>query len=98
MQGPVLPLLAIATRGPALLRPLRRYLVTGVTGGLLSLVAYGLVLWAQTRGALSAIAALRETSIVMGAVIGAVLFREPLGRTRIIAAALITTGVVMTNM
>lgn len=45
--------------------------------GVLSMLAYGLVLWAQTRGALAAVAALRESSVVVAAALGAVLFHEP---------------------
>jgi drug/metabolite transporter (DMT)-like permease len=63
--------------------------------GVLSTLAYGLVLWAQTRGALAAVAALRESSVVVAAGLGAVLFREPLGRTRIAASIAVAAGVVL---
>jgi drug/metabolite transporter (DMT)-like permease len=56
-----------------------------------------LVLWAQTRGALAAIAALRETSIIFGAVIGALFFGERFGRNRAVAAAVVA-GIVMINL
>lgn len=52
---------------------------------MLSRLAYGLVLWAQTRGTVAPVAALRETSIVFGAFISAVLFHERFGRARITA-------------
>jgi drug/metabolite transporter (DMT)-like permease len=61
----------------------------------LSMLAYGLVLWAQTRGALAAVAALRESSVVVAAALGVVLFREPLGRTRIAASVAVAAGVVL---
>jgi drug/metabolite transporter (DMT)-like permease len=66
-----------------------------VAAGVMSLLAYGLVLWAQTRGALAAVAALRESSVVVAAGLGAVLFREPLGRTRIAASIAVAAGVVL---
>ena len=53
------------------------------------MLAYGLVLWAQTRGALAPIAALRETSVIFGAIIGTLVFREPFGRTRVAATVLV---------
>jgi drug/metabolite transporter (DMT)-like permease len=81
---------AIRERRPPLTGPWRRAVVAGV----LSTAAYTLVLWAQTRGALAAVAALRESSVVIGAVIGALLFHEPLGRRRAIASALVAAGVV----
>ena len=57
------------------------------------MLAYGLVLWAQTRGALATVAALRESSIVVAAVIGSAAFHERFGRVRIVAAASVTAGI-----
>lgn len=54
--------------------------------GVMSVLAYGLVSWAQARGALAAVAALRETSVVAAAVPGATFFREPMGRVRVTAS------------
>jgi len=76
----------------------RRVLLSGVSAGALSVLAYGLVLWAQTRGALAPIAALRETSVIFGAVIGTVVFREPFGRWRIAATMLVVAGVLLLNV
>lgn len=95
LQGPALPLFALLRRGPALPRQLRVHLGVGLTGGVVSLLAYGLVLWAQTSGALAAVAALRETSIVFGALLGAAFLGERLGRGRAVAAAVVVTGIVL---
>jgi drug/metabolite transporter (DMT)-like permease len=76
----------------------RRVLLSGLLAGALSVLAYGLVLWAQTRGALAPIAALRETSVIFGAVIGTVVFREPFGRWRIGATVLVVIGVLLLNV
>jgi drug/metabolite transporter (DMT)-like permease len=69
-----------------------------VLAGALAVLAYGLVLWAQTRGALAPIAALRETSVIFGAAIGTVVFREPFGRWRIAATVLVVIGVLLLNV
>lgn len=61
----------------------------------MSAAAYGLVLWAQTRGALAAVAALRESSVVVAAVIGMLFFREPMGRVRIAASVAVAAGIVL---
>jgi drug/metabolite transporter (DMT)-like permease len=98
LQGPVLPIVAWTVRRRRLWRQVRPHLLTGLTGGLLSLAAYALVLWAQTRGALAPIAALRETSVIVGAVIGAVLFGERFGRWRIAATVLVAGGVVLITL
>jgi drug/metabolite transporter (DMT)-like permease len=95
LQGPVLPLIALVRRRRALFDQPRRVLVAGLGGGVVSLVAYGLVLVAQTSGATAAVAALRETSIVFGAVIGAVFLHERFGVPRVLAAAVVTAGIVL---
>lgn len=98
LQGPAIPLLAWIARGRRLAADLRPSLLVGLTGGLISLLAYGLVLWAQTRGALAPIAALRETSIIIAALIGAVFLREHLGRGRAVAGAVVVLGIVLLNL
>lgn len=85
-------------RRRSLLPALRPYWRAGTLGGLLSVLAYALVLWAQTRGALAAIAALRETSVVFGAVIGTVFFQERFGRLRAFAAVLVCCGVLLIGL
>ena len=76
------------------------YLVAGGAMAALAplLAAYGLVLWAQTKAPLAPVAALRETSSLMGAIIGAVVFKESFGRRRVLAAVVVTAGVVLTNL
>ena len=92
------PMLALARRRDVLLKQPRRILLAGLAAGALSVLAYGLVLWAQTRGALAPIAALRETSVIFGAIIGALVFREPFGRTRVAATVLVVAGIVLLNV
>jgi drug/metabolite transporter (DMT)-like permease len=58
----------------------------------LSVGAYGLVLWAQEQGDLAVVAALRETSVVFAAAIGAFVLREHLPTRRLAAAAVIAIG------
>ena len=92
-QGPLLPLIALRLRGRALIGALRPSRRTGLAGGVLSMLAYGLVIWAQDRGNLATIAALRETSIVFAALIGALVFRERLGYRRMAASAAVLLGI-----
>lgn len=98
LQGPAVPLLAVVVRGRRLGAQLRPPLLLGLVGGVVSLLAYGLVLWAQTRGALAPIAALRETSIVIAALIGSVFLHERFGRARAVAGAVVVTGIVLINL
>ncbi len=92
------PMFAMARRRDVLLKQPPRILLAGLGAGALSVLAYGLVLWAQTRGALAPIAALRETSVIFGAIIATLVFREPFGRTRIAATVLVAAGIGLLNV
>jgi drug/metabolite transporter (DMT)-like permease len=98
LQGPVMPLVALARRGRRLRTLHRGVVLAGLGGGVVSLAAYGLVLVAQTSGATAAIAALRETSIVFGALIGTVFLGERFGRGRAISAAVVALGIVLVDL
>ena len=69
-----------------------------VLGAALSIGAYLIVLWAMTRAPVAAVAALRETSVVFAAVIGAVLLKEPFGRDRIAGACVIAAGIALMRL
>jgi drug/metabolite transporter (DMT)-like permease len=66
-----------------------------VLGGVLALGAYGLVIWAMSLAPMASVSALRETSVVMAALIGTRLLREPFGTRRMIAASVVALGVVL---
>jgi drug/metabolite transporter (DMT)-like permease len=94
LQAPIPVIYAFAVRGRAALTELeRRTWVQGLGGGVLALIGYGVVIWAQSRGNLATIAALRETSIVIAALIGAVFFHERFGLPRVAASAVVVTGI-----
>ncbi len=69
-----------------------------VLAGLLSLGAYALVLGAALVAPIGLVAAVRETSIVFGALAGAVLLREGMGVRRVSGSAAIVVGVVLLGL
>ncbi|MFI9583980.1 EamA family transporter [Streptomyces sp. NPDC052236] len=93
LEGLLIPAYALHVHRGRLLAQLRPHAARGLLGAALSIVAYGLVLWAQTRAPLAPVAALRESSIIVGAAIGALLFKERFGAPRIAAAALMVVGI-----
>ena len=95
LQSWVVPAYAVARRGRALRTISRRQALYGLGGGAVSLLAYGLVLVAQTSGALAAVAALRELSIALGVLIGAVVLHEAAARKRLLPALVLTAGAVV---
>jgi len=72
----------------------RRFWLRGLFSGALSAAAYGVVLWAMTRAPVAAVAALRETSVIFAALIGAWLLKEGHIARRVIGAATVAAGVI----
>lgn len=66
-----------------------------IAGGVLSAAAYGIAVWAMTRAPVAAVAALRETSVVFGALIGSWLLKEGHVRQRVAGAAVVAAGIVL---
>ncbi|WP_245647025.1 DMT family transporter [Microtetraspora niveoalba] len=98
IEGVLVLAMMTAVRGRSVLPALRDRWRVSAAGGVISMLGYGLVLWAQTRSPLAEVAALRETGILWGALIGAVFFSERLGRLRIAAAGVVTLGVVLLSV
>jgi drug/metabolite transporter (DMT)-like permease len=73
----------------------RRAIKFGLIGGFLSVTSYAMVLYANTLAPLGAVSAIRESSVIIAALIGVVLFRErPIGG-RLLAAAIVAGGVIL---
>lgn len=80
-------------RGAPALRYLRNQWRRGLLGGFSSVAAYAIVLWAMTRAPVAAVAALRETSVIFAALIGALWLKEGFGLARLAGAATVVVGV-----
>ncbi|MER7809391.1 DMT family transporter [Streptomyces sp900116325] len=93
LEGLAVPAYTLYRRRGQLAAQLRPFAARGLLGAALSVIAYGLVLWAQTKAPLAPIAALRESSIIVGAAIGSVFFKERFGAPRIAAAGLMVIGI-----
>ena len=97
LDGISITAIALWRRGPALFRPQRDWLI-GLGGGAMSIVAYWLVIWAMSITPLGPVAALRETSVVFGALISGLVLNEGLGWRAIAAACVVAAGVIMLKM
>jgi drug/metabolite transporter (DMT)-like permease len=77
----------------------RRSTITiGLAAGLMSLAAYTVVLYAQTRAPLGIVSALRETGVVWAAAIGVVFFKEGKSRALMIPALVVVTGIAFVSL
>lgn len=83
---------AVWDRGPRLWPQLKALGLKGPLAGALSVGGYVVALWAMTVLPIAVVTALRETSVVFGALLGVWLLREPLGTRRVIAAAMVAIG------
>jgi drug/metabolite transporter (DMT)-like permease len=70
----------------------------GLLAGLMSLVAYTIVLYAQTRAPLGVVSALRETGVVWAAAIGVVFFREGKARAIMVPALIVVAGIALLSL
>jgi drug/metabolite transporter (DMT)-like permease len=96
--GPVMLAYALARRGYEIVPAMARNWGTGLAGGALQLWSYGIAIWAMTVAPIALVAALRETSVLFGALIAVVFLNEPLRRIRIGAAMLIVSGLALIRL
>jgi drug/metabolite transporter (DMT)-like permease len=91
------PMIAFAfwRRGAALWRDAGIEPIRGLSIGVISFLGYGLVLWAQTFAPIAQVTALRETSVVFGALIAFVFLGERLGPRRWLGALIVAAGAVL---
>jgi drug/metabolite transporter (DMT)-like permease len=68
-------------------------LAPAVAGGALSLLAYGLVIWAMRTTPMAYVSGLRETSVILATIIGTRLLGEPFGKERVTAACIVAGGI-----
>ncbi|MDR5741323.1 MULTISPECIES: DMT family transporter [unclassified Caballeronia] len=94
----LMPLLFATMRGMhALWTPIRTApaaIGSSLAGGLVSIAAYGIVIWAMQAGAMGAVSALRETSVVFAALIGRVFLRETVDAKRWLACVVVAAGAI----
>jgi drug/metabolite transporter (DMT)-like permease len=90
--------IALARRGTGVLSFLRTRWRRGVIGGFLNMASYGIAIWALAFTTMAHVSALRETSVVIAALIGSRVLGEALGRKRLISAIIVFVGVVSINL
>ena len=79
-------------RGDQLIRVARSELKRGFYASFFNITTYGLALYAYANAPVAPMAALRETSVVFGAIVAAVILKEPLGVRRVVLAVVLALG------
>jgi len=70
----------------------------GISAGLLGLITYSTALYAFSLSAVAPLAALRESSVIFGAIFAAILLKEPFGTKRISLATLLVAGLALMHI
>ena len=94
-QSIPIPLLAFLKARTQFVQAIARQWRVGMLGGVFYLASYGLVLFALSLDAVAKVSALRETSVIIGAIIAALFFRERFGWRRTLSALVIVCGIIL---
>ncbi len=73
---------------------LKRYAI-GLFGGMISGLAYGLAIYAKSLTTLGTVSAIRESSVIIAALIGVIWFGERPWQSRLVAALIVACGVIL---
>ncbi|MBC3375038.1 EamA family transporter [Pseudomonas sp. SWRI92] len=95
LWGVLMPVVYIGLRDARSLFSVRPGMLTALAGGLVSLLAYGIVIYAMNAAPLGAVSALRETSVLFAALIGYLFLGEKLTTRRLLACAVIASGILI---
>ncbi|MCX7312748.1 MAG: EamA family transporter [Alphaproteobacteria bacterium] len=93
--APVVVAYALYRRGTPVLKQMAPFWRIGLFGGGLAVTSYSIAIWAMTVAPIAIVAALRETSVLFGAIIAVVILKEPLRPARIVAALMIVCGLLL---
>src|SRR3954447_16362532 len=94
-QQPVILAIALYRLRHRLDRRLLSDVPAGLAAGGISVLAYGIVVWAQTHGPLALWAARRDTSVITAALIATFRFDEPFARRRLVPSIAVVLGIVL---
>lgn len=85
---------AVARRRGRVVSSFRPVMKDGLIGGIVGAISYSAALYAFTLIDAAMVAALRETSVVFAAIMGAVWLKEGFGLRRILAAGVMASGLI----
>ncbi|ODT87828.1 MAG: hypothetical protein ABS86_05160 [Sphingobium sp. SCN 64-10] len=92
MGSLAMPTALLARHGRAAFRLMARDRKAGLLAGIMALVSFAPALFALGLAPVGAVAAIRESSIIIALVIGSLVLKEKLGTRRLSGALLVTAG------
>lgn len=97
-DGIATALIVLLWKGPRTFRVDRAMLLRCGAAGSMQMGAYWIAVWALARAPMGAVSALRETSVLLVALISTWLLKEPMGWSRMVSAALVCAGLLMVRL
>ena len=94
-DGIPITILAFSLRRDQILVQVRTSWKLGVLAGIVSLLAYWVVIWAMTLAPLALVSAVRETSMVFAVLFGVFFLKERLNLARLASTTITLLGAVM---
>jgi drug/metabolite transporter (DMT)-like permease len=95
LSGVVMTAYGFARVGNSLIGHFKRHWLLAIAGAALSTGAYAIAIWAMTVAPIALVAALRETSVLFGALLATLLLREPWLLARFAAAGMVLAGALL---
>ena len=97
-NGVPIALLALYLRRGQVFVSVRKAWKVGVLGGIVSLLAYWIVIWAMTQAPMALVSAVRETSMVFAVLFGVFVLKERLDLVRLASTSITVIGTAMLKM
>ncbi len=98
LNGLPITLLALYLRRGRVSVSVRNSWKLGVLAGVISLLAYWIVIWAMTQAPMALVSAVRETSMVFAVLFGVFFLKERLNLARLVSTSITLIGTAMIKM
>lgn len=98
LNGIVLMVPGIMKYRSTLFQGIKQYWRTGLLGGLMQLISYGIAIWAMSQAPIVLVAAIRETSVLFAMFLSIVFLKERFNMMRVIACMVILAGVLLAKL
>ncbi len=90
-------LIALAIRKKAMLKVVKAHYGRIVLGGTMQVFAYWIIIWSLAIAPMGMVSALRETSVLLAALISVFVLKEGFGAWRFVSAMLVTLGLMLSQ-
>jgi len=90
-------LIALAIKKKALLKVAKERTGSIILGGIMQVFAYWIIIWALAIAPMGMVSAIRETSVLLAALISVFLLKEGFGAWRFVSAMLVTLGLMLSQ-